>query len=452
LLVGDLERVSQVRGIVNSTYDGYSKSWLSWPKFLEARNQLKILFFHGIPTPIQKIILANYVIWLGNVIKLSDAMIKSNLSAVRYAFVKAGADSSIFDDPLVRLTKKDFRESCRKTSQRRLQGIGGSTRQPACFSFLPKILDWVRESTTFAMSLLRKSAYLGCTVQFNYAARCCNVAYGPKTKDKHCLRRCDIVFQDSSDRRFNIPQYYEYLRSLKIEANKEAILGRCSGMVLYFHSSKVHKKVGRVEFLGRRSKEESHFLDLMILWSLFDCGLGLETSTGISNSTTVYNPEEMFFARRHTKGKKKIQYYGKLHRIDIVTATKESAKRLGLDPKCFSSHSWKIASITDLVKQGESDATVRRLGDHSVNSVSTFLYQRNDFLENRPLVLASSGKGLTVADIRTICPLVETKFDSITSEWQGQSIVSIENEESSPNCDSDGSDISDDEDSDDDLD
>jgi hypothetical protein len=270
------------------------------------------------------------------------------------------------------------------------------------------------------------------------------VAFGYKSQGEHAIRRSDIVFQDSSDRRFNIPQYFQFLSELKIENDRAAILARVDGMLIYLHSSKVRKKMGRLEFLGRRSEEESMFLGEMVLWCLLDSGLGCFKDPPVSLREKEFLPDELFFARRHSKGIGRRQYFGQLYRNDVVEATKEGAKRLGLDPRCFSSHSWKIASITDMVKQGESDATVRRLGDHAVNSASTFLYQREGFLENRPLVLASSGKGLTVADINIICPLNETPFESIKSDWLGNSIVSFEDESQCiQNDDSDGSDISD---------
>ena len=89
---------------------------------------------------------------------------------------------------------------------------------------------------------------------------------------------------------------------------------------------------------------------------------------------------------------------------------------------------------------------MRRLGDHAVGSASTFIYQRDSGRENRPLVLASSGKGLTVADINNCCPLEETVFDSLTAEWKGSPLVHIENDcTSTEDLDSDDSDESDDE-------
>ena len=194
-----------------------------------------------------------------------------------------------------------------------------------------------------------------------------------------------------------------------------------------------------------------HFLDLVILWSFIDMsswalwtsGLGVETDSE-GEKETKFEPEELFFARRHTKGKTK--YYAKLNRNEVVQATKEAAKRLGLNPKHFSSHSWKIASITDLVAQGEADATVRRLGDHAVGSASTFIYQRDSGRESRPLVLASSGKGLTVADTHNCCPLEETRFDDLKAKWRGTPMVHIENDVTSmESFESDDSDDIDDE-------
>jgi len=62
------------------------------------------------------------------------------------------------------------------------------------------------------------------------------------------------------------------------------------------------------------------------------------------------------------------------------------------------------------------------------------------------LVLASSGKGLTVADIHSCCPLEETMFDDLKAEWRGIPMVHIENDVTSmESFESDYSDDSDDE-------
>ena len=115
-------------------------------------------------------------------------------------------------------------------------------------------------------------------------------------------------------------------------------------------------------------------------------------------------PDELVFSRRHTKGKNK--YSAKLNRNEVATATKFGAKKLGLNEKCFATHSWRIGSISELIAQGEGDETVRRLGDHAANSSSTFLYQRESGREVRPLMLASNGKGLTVRDSQLRCSVL----------------------------------------------
>jgi len=194
-------------------------------------------------------------------------------------------------------------------------------------------------------------------------------------------------------------------------------------LVIYIHSSKVRKKVGRIEFLGKRSVHEEKYLRFLVIWCLYESGLGCDGECE-ENNYDYFQPDNLLFSRRHSKGK--IIYNANLQRRELNTATKEGAIRSGLNPKFFSSHSWKIASISEMIAQGESADVVRRLGDHAVNSVSTFLYQRESGRENRPLIVATSGKGLSVRDIANSCPLTEVPIESIKLGWKPSSIVEFE--------------------------
>ena len=117
------------------------------------------------------------------------------------------------------------------------------------------------------------------------------------------------------------------------------------------------------------------------------------------------------FSRRHVKGQS--IYNAKLSRSEVALATKVAATSLGLNPAHFSTYSWKKGSISNLLVNGEKDEVLRRLGDHAVDSSSTFLYQHASGRESRPLLFASIGEGLTVRDISLVCPIVELSYDNL---------------------------------------
>jgi len=209
---------------------------------------------------------------------------------------------------------------------------------------------------------------------FNFGVRFCSVGFGGKAKGKHAVKRQDVVFHDTSGRKFSTPQYASFLKELGTWGDKFKVLGRVGSMVTFTRSSKVRKVVGRVEVLGRRSAQESEFLDDLAFWTLCECGIGV-LDTGDASVALSYQGERSLFARAHVgRTKAKVLYTANLTAKDVSLATKETAKILKLNPDHFSSHSWKVGSTTDLALQGEGADVVRRLGDHAANSASTFTY------------------------------------------------------------------------------
>jgi hypothetical protein len=422
----DLSNLSRIQGVSSGTNDNYRRAWPWWVEFLDSRNQLHIVFLVDISLSVSRIIVANFIIWLAEVKSKSESQIKTIFSGLRSAFLRAGEDVSIFADPLISYTKRAFAENPRDTSIRRLQGLKGKLRLPACFEFLVVLRDWVRSSPVND-SQSRLMIYLASVTMYNFGLRFCNVGYDSKVKGKHALRRQDVVFEDISDRRFNIPQYYEFLMELGVWHDREAVKLRVTCLVIFFHSSKVRKKVGRVEVLGRRSVHEIQLLEDLAMWILFDSGLGCSSREG--NLQDSYKADALVFSRSHckvykTKGPTWLN--ARLLRSEVSGGAKLAAAKLGLDPLYFSSHCFKIAAITDMATEGESVEVIRRLGDHATGSASTFLYQHPSGREMRPLLLASTERGLSVRDVRTICPIREHQISQDSSPEALVSLAEIE--------------------------
>ena len=142
--------------------------------------------------------------------------------------MKVGADASIFSDPLVVVAKKAFREYSRVTSERRLLGKGkksGRPRLPACHAFLPVLKEWALEAGLSDRERgVRRASYLACVFMFNFGVRFSNVGHGGRIKDKHTVKRRDVVFEDVSGRRFNIPQYSLFLKELGCWGDREKVI------------------------------------------------------------------------------------------------------------------------------------------------------------------------------------------------------------------------------------
>jgi hypothetical protein len=132
----------------------------------------------------------------------------------------------------------------------------------------------------------------------------------------------------------------------------------------------------------------------------------------------AYDPDSLIFSRAyfHSYHKGLKWTPAKLTRKQISDALKFAADRLGLDSKRFASHCLKIGAVSEMTAGGEDLEVIRRLGDHSENSASTFIYQHTVGRESRPLLIASSDKGLSVHDIALICPIKEVSYDELANQ------------------------------------
>ena len=249
------------------------------------------------------------------------------------------------------------------------------------------------------------------------------MGWDKKTKGIHCVKRMDVIFEDISGRRFHIDDYIEFLKSINEWDNFENIFSRVICLVIFIHSSKVRKVIGRVEVLGTRSCEEAKFLKELTHWILKDSGLGCSKDPSAPEELK-YNGSDPLFSRRHTKGKK--HYFSKLHRKEVNTATKFAASALNLNKSHFSSHSWKKGAISNLLVNGERDNVLRKLGDHAINSASTFLYQHDLGVDNRPLLFASKGSGFTINEISKIAPIEKISYDSLKPDFSLNQFVEFE--------------------------
>jgi hypothetical protein len=421
LCEGDMDNLLTIKGIENSTKYNYDRSWHFWPDFLLGRSQIEFLFLKNLSDRGKRLLVALFIIWLNNFKGCSENKVATILSSIRNVFIKAGIDISPLSDPLSSLTKKTFQGSARDSSIKRLES--SNTKLPATFEFLTAIKSWKDECGRHLRAgdqSRRLCTYVASKFCFNFATRFSNVGHVKINSDKHAIRRKDVVFEDISGRRFKIPDYVSFLKLEGIWPTLQSVLDRIVVIVIFIHSSKVRKKVGRVEVLGRRSPEEVLFLEELATWILFLCNLGVDDASEIK-----YDGDSLLFSRRYTNNNKRF-YTAKLSRSDICVAIKYAAVSLGLNPALYSSHSWKKASITVMMLNGEKDEVIRSLGDHAPNSASTFLYQHSSGREARPLLFASESNGLTIRDLHLTCPLSEVPYDSLSPSFNIQPLAEIE--------------------------
>jgi hypothetical protein len=109
--------------------------------------------------------------------------------------------------------------------------------------------------------LKRAAVHLASVFMYKFGLRFGNVG-DSDNKGKHAIRRRDVVFEDLSGRRFNIPQYASFLKSVGCWTCRKSVKERVICVVVFIHSSKVWRKIGRIKVIGRRNGHEAAFLEV----------------------------------------------------------------------------------------------------------------------------------------------------------------------------------------------
>ena len=422
ILQGDLASLARIRPVESSTDATYAAAWRLWFTFLGARNQLQhVLLQHGSYTE-KKTLLAVFAFWLQDVQRLSAARINQSLAGLRSMFIRLGEDSRLFSDDFIRATRRTLRLDAATSSRQRLQGIRRVPLPPVLLYDLWKVAV---EAERISLSAGKHawSILLAGSTMFNFGVRYSNVG-SDVANGRHAIRRKDAVIQGTDGRRYSLPAFQAFLRdSGLLFSGENACLDHVEAVMLYFHSAKVHRIEGRVELARsdpngptqlRETFSNNQYVRQLARWMLFYSRLGHDghqvaaSEAGCAEDTPLFSRAVLVWSR-HKRECDRVQRQSTahLHRGTLVRALKLVGQNRGIDPRCLSTHSFKIGGITAMTAGGETQEAIRTFGDHAVGSASTFLYQRKTGHETRPLLLASRGRGLTVADVTRVQTLHE---------------------------------------------
>ena len=75
-------------------------------------------------------------------------------------------------------------------------------------------------------------------------------------------------------------------------------------IVLFFHSAKFRRKIGRVEVWGRRSIPLSLCLDFLSEFMLKWCGLGVLDPTETTDANLRFDGDALLFSRGHMRNER----------------------------------------------------------------------------------------------------------------------------------------------------
>ena len=143
-----------------------------------------------------------------------------------------------------------------------------------------------------------------------------------------------------------------------------------SGAAVCHRTSKTNTgQRSRIETIRRRSELESRVLDMLVLFAQ-------ESGSG---------PTDPFLSRRAFGNYPRKRMTARMLR----DAIKQAATAMGLNPKRFSTKSFKMAGITWMIQAGVPQAEVNTAADHAQGGSSSFHYQ-DTRVHTNPLVVAST--------------------------------------------------------------
>ena len=364
----------------------YRRGWQYWQEFLAPRQRVKDPFLKGDSKRARIDLLVLFWHHLRVERKLTQPA--TLFSGVRHFFRTAQRDLSIFSHESVRAAKVALREPARISSIRRLASAGAShVRSVPSVEFLSTLRRWVFTAPATPSQVLlmrtRFCTYLASVTMFNFGLRSVNVFVDKRILSdtaQHALRSEDVSFLVPNLGWLACGPFAIWFRATLEQSSLTSVLRAVSQSRLYLHSSKVHRIVGRTEFINRRSPLEIQFLCDFAWWIGVGCELDLD------------DPQTFVFARGFSRDGSSTPYSVRFgRRSDVTSALKAAAVSMGLPPDHYSSRSWRIAAATLLRSMGQEEEAIRSLGNWS--SEASFLYQHNVGAEPRPLSLSRVQSG-----------------------------------------------------------
>ena len=369
------------RSVLPNTSRVYDKYWEHWISFLKSEVNEDDPFV-GSAGEEEKASLVGIMMLRRHEQGLRGKQATAFTASIRMHFVQQGVSTNFLNSPVIATARAACQPKPEELRERKDSGAVTSVKLPICESMLVgmKARMWTGRRWTGA-DMRDRMTYLGCMWAFEMGARVSEyTAPEPRGVD-HCIRVDDLVFIDES------PTGTRTLCGSQLTG-----VGTAGGVVGSLNIiecratavSTKGKKVVKPKIVGRRSVEESGFLD-----DLLDF-MAHSGSTG---------KDELFSFRCGDNTQVK------LRSRDVREALKRECEENGLDSNYFSSHSLRKGAITEMRSLRASEDDRRDRGNYAPNSqVMNITYDYGAGIG--PLASNSlvGGHKPTVEDVRRLLP------------------------------------------------
>jgi integrase len=277
---------------------------------------------------------------------LRDRAATAVVAHIQYHFSIALHPTEIFDSQII----KGVRKACRlSTEEIRIKKMNSNAtvKLPVCEDILYIIRDKLFVDNPWSALLLdNRMTYMGAMWGFDVGVRIGEMTAPENGCTDHNIRAGEIVFLLSTPIEENGNTVY------RLRGGDKRLAGQMSNNVIMCDVQASSHKMGslkKAKCIGRRSKEESQWLDDLIEWTI--------KADLIGTDPLFSRPSE------HPPGSRKF-LTGKM----IRTAVKVAVASAGLPPIFFSGHSLRKAMYTHMRAAGCSIDDRRDRGNYAEGS------------------------------------------------------------------------------------
>ena len=336
--------------VADSTIKRYRSGWTQWKEYLRSlsstEDALDPYLLKAVDDNERACRVGLFLKDRYDVRGLRDRAATGVVAHIRYHFAIALHPTQFFDTQII----AGVRKACRLTTmelRQKKKNIPSTTKLPVCESILYIIREKLFQDNPWtAKDLDNRMTYMGAMWGFDVGVRLGEMTAPGKNGTDHNIRANEIVFILST------PIHDEGGNVFRLRGGDKRLAKQKLDNVLMCDVQASSHKMGslqKTKCIGRRSAEESQWLDDLIQWTV---------KADLAGSDPLFSrPSES------PPGSRKF-LTGKM----VRTAIKNAVASVGLPPIFFSDHSLRKAMYTHIRAAGCSVDDRRDRGNYSENS------------------------------------------------------------------------------------
>ena len=367
------------------TYDGH---WRLWLEFLSNQTGITDPFLRDIPDG-KKPSVVSLFLFTRYKAGLRGKGATAVTAGLRMRFAQELQSTAFLESAIISTARNACKLNPTELRARKDTGASTTVKLPICESILNDIRvrlwegrDWSRIGMTSRMT------YLGCVWGFDQSARISEYTAPERGSVDHCIRVDDLTFYIQTPNRVVHSLGSSLAMDLSSTLEGSRTLGRVIECRAQGASSKA-KAVVKAKLIGRRSEEESQFLDDLVVFL---------TKSGARGSDELFSYRQGSGAKTVLKGR------------TVRNEIKDACEMRGLDPIFFSSHSIRKGAITHMRASGATEDDRRDRGNYAPGS--QVMNQTYDYATGLGPLAANSlsgGRKPTIVDVQRLIPATRNR-------------------------------------------